>query len=250
MTALSPPIALPPNASVDGGRVDALFGLTAQLAGGCLFVVLVVLVALLWRYRARPGHRAQYQTGATRAHALGVAGLAIFTFVLMDVSLARRAHADLSAQRTRLEAARDALRIEVMPARFSWNVRYAGGDGRFVTADDAIVLDEMRVPVNVPVVVQLAPRDVIHSFFVPAFRVKQDAIPGRVTHTFFEANHLGTFEIACAQLCGFGHYRMRAVLHVVPRVEFDAWLTRVSDDSMRRYIDRDAESHWGWPWQE
>jgi cytochrome c oxidase subunit 2 len=135
-----------------------------------------------------------------------------------------------------------------MPAQFSWNVRYAGPDGRFATPDDAVLLDEMHVPVNVPVVVQLAPRDVIHSFFVPAFRVKQDAIPGRVTHAFFEANRLGTFEIACAQLCGFGHYQMRAVLRVVPRDDFDAWLARVSADSMRRHVEHDTESHWGWTW--
>jgi cytochrome c oxidase subunit 2 len=250
MTAATPPIGLPPNASVDGVRVDAIFGLTTQLVAGCLFVVLVVLAALLVRYRARPGHRAQYQTGATRAHAVGVAALAVFTFVVMDVSLARRAHADLATRRARMLAAQNAVQIEVMPAQFSWNVRYAGPDGRFATADDGVLLDEMRIPVHTPVIVQLAPRDVIHSFFVPALRVKQDAIPGRITHAFFEADRIGAFEIACAQLCGFGHYQMRAVLHVVTRTEFDAWLARVSADSLRRYIDADADAHWGWPWRQ
>ena len=239
-------LGLPPAASRNAPVVDALFGLTAQLTAGCLFVIVVVLGFLLWRYRARSGVRATYQRGASRLHTLGVAALAAFTFVVMDVSLARRALADLEA---RAAHTHDAIRIEVMPAQFSWNVRYAGVDGRFATDDDVVTLDDVHIPIGATVIVALAPRDVIHSFFVPAFRVKQDAIPGRVTHVSFEATQLGAFEIACAQLCGVGHYRMRGVLTVTSRDAYDAWL-RAHSEQLAHRPPPEREAQWGWAWAE
>jgi cytochrome c oxidase subunit 2 len=137
-----------------------------------------------------------------------------------------------------------------MPQQFVWNARYAGPDARFATRDDALALGELRVPVDTPVHIALVARDVIHSFFVPALRVKQDAIPGRVTHVRFQATQLGRFEIACAQLCGVGHDGMRAVLHVVSRDDFARWIRERSERSAAVFDPGDAAAHWGWDWVE
>jgi cytochrome c oxidase subunit 2 len=85
-------------------------------------------------------------------------------------------------------------------------------------------VSELVVPINRPVVVQLTAKDVIHSFGVPAMRVKQDAIPGMVIPVWFTPTREGVYEIACSQLCGLGHYRMRGIVRVVASDEFDRWL--------------------------
>jgi cytochrome c oxidase subunit 2 len=86
------------------------------------------------------------------------------------------------------------------------------------------VLNEIVVPVGRPVVIQLSAKDVIHSFGVPAMRVKQDANPGMVVPIRFTPTVQGEFDVACSQLCGLGHYRMKAILRVVSEEEFDRWL--------------------------
>jgi cytochrome c oxidase subunit 2 len=125
--------------------------------------------------------------------------------------------------------------VRVVAEQFAWNVHYPGADGQFgrtavslvsssnpigldrtspFGADDIVTLSEMHVPVNRPVIIQLSSKDVVHSFGVPAMRVKQDAIPGVTAPVWFTPTVTGNFEIACSQLCGLAHYRMRGVIIV------------------------------------
>ena len=90
--------------------------------------------------------------------------------------------------------------------------------------DDVVTLNEITVVVNRPVRIQLHSKDVIHSFFLPNFRVKQDAVPGMTPEVVFVPTRTGEFEIACAELCGLAHYRMRGFFHVVTAQQFDDWL--------------------------
>jgi cytochrome c oxidase subunit 2 len=92
-------------------------------------------------------------------------------------------------------------------------------------ADDVVTINEMHLPLGRPVIVQLTARDVIHSFGVPAMRVKQDAIPGLMTPVWFVPTLEGRFDIACSQLCGLGHYRMRGVITVERPELFTSWLS-------------------------
>jgi len=138
-----------------------------------------------------------------------------------------------------------ALVIRVVAEQFAWNVQYPGADGKFgdtklslVTQtnplgldrespfgkDDIVTLSVMHLPVNRPVLIQLSSKDVIHSFGVPAMRVKQDANPGVVTPVWFTPTVTGEFEIACSQLCGLGHYRMRGVITVESEEAFRKFL--------------------------
>jgi cytochrome c oxidase subunit 2 len=84
------------------------------------------------------------------------------------------------------------------------------------------------VPVNQPVIIRLSSVDVLHSFFVPVLRIKQDAIPGTIIRVWFEATKAGEYEIACAELCGLGHYRMRGYLTVESEEEFQTWLAEMA----------------------
>jgi len=130
-----------------------------------------------------------------------------------------------------------------MPEQFACNSRYAGPDMTFRTADDATTINQLHVPVNRPVIVQLNSKDVIHSFFLPNFRIKMDAVPGMVTSLYFEAKTGGTYDIACAEHCGFGHYRMRGFLVVEEsNAAFEAWLAAQAQEGP-------PDASWGWNWE-
>jgi cytochrome c oxidase subunit 2 len=141
------------------------------------------------------------------------------------------------------------VRIEVSAHQWSWAVRYPGPDGRFGTADDIVATDEIRVPVGTPVLMQLTSTDVIHSLYLPNFRVKQDAVPGNVGRLTFEAKATGEYEIGCAQHCGPNHYKMRGVLTVLSPEAYRDWLQTAAADAARAYDPDDAEAHWGWEWR-
>ena len=141
--------------------------------------------------------------------------------------------------------------MEVTTEQFAWNVRYPGKDGTFgrteprligwnnplglnkkdpAGRDDVVLLNDLRLPVNRPARIRLRSKDVIHSFFLPNLRVKQDAVPGMTIDIWFVPTEVGTFEIACTQLCGFGHYQMRGLLQVMPPDEFEKWLKEEAAD--------------------
>ena len=142
------------------------------------------------------------------------------------------------------ETPADAVQVEVVGKQFEWIIRYAGDDNKLgktrpelvdetnmlglddddpAAADDIIVRDVLRLPVDRAVSVRLRSHDVLHSFAIPACRVKQDVVPGFTIHTQFKPIKAGKYEIACAELCGLGHYRMRGELHVLTALEFDKW---------------------------
>ncbi len=139
----------------------------------------------------------------------------------------------------------EALVIEVTGEQFTWNIRYPGEDDEFgrtdphrisaenplgvdpgdpAAADDIHELAVIYVPVNRPVHIRLRSKDVLHSFYLPHHRIKQDAVPGMTIGLWFVPTVEGEFELACAELCGFGHYQMRGTLHVVSDQEFEQWL--------------------------
>ena len=115
----------------------------------------------------------------------------------------------------------------VWASQFDWMIQYPGADGQFGTWDDVEVNHLFKVPGGENVVFTLHSRDVLHSFFVPEFRLKQDAVPGMAIPVWFnvEPEHTGnTYDLICAELCGWGHYKMAGRVEVVSREEFDAWI--------------------------
>ncbi len=148
--------------------------------------------------------------------------------------------------REELPKQENALEVNVVAEQFAWTIHYPGADGKFgkrdiklVNAgnplgldpadpdglDDIVSVNNMVLPVNKPVLVNLSAKDVIHSFFIPEFRIKQDAVPGMKIKLWFEPNKIGLYELGCAQLCGTGHYRMRADVSVKSPEEFEQWMS-------------------------
>ena len=214
---------LPLKGSTFAGEIDGLF-LAILIITGIAFVI--VELGLLWfvvKYRARPGRKAYYTHGSTRAEVIWTAIPAVTMVALGLISN----HYWVKIK-GRNSVPPNAYPIAIHAKQFEWQVTYPGPDGQLGTADDFEVRNQLHVPVGRPVVVHLTSEDVIHSFFVPVFRVKQDAVPGMNINVWFQATVPGTYELGCAELCGLGHYRMRAQVFVHTQEEFEAWMKQAA----------------------
>jgi cytochrome c oxidase subunit 2 len=207
---------LPENVSTYGRDIDWLFEIIYWITGVTFILVTVTMIAFLVMYRDRPGRRARYTHGSTP---LEIAWTVVPALILVVLTF-------LSApawSRIKMNMPASDFAIEVTAKQFNWQVVYPGGDGKFGTADDKSFLDEIHVPVNKVVHVNLKSVDVIHSFFVPQFRMKQDAVPGRAIMQWFEATKPGKYELPCAELCGFGHSGMKGWVYVHTADEYQKW---------------------------
>jgi cytochrome c oxidase subunit II len=240
---------LPRDVSYDGFRIDELIHFTLA---AITVIFVVVAAALTWSFvRYRRDRPALYTHGTGRSIGVVLGAVAVVLFGV-DGNLFFHTIGDMHQyfwNFARAEAAPGAVRIEINAHQWSWDARYAGPDGKFGTPDDVVTTDDIRVPVGVPVVVQLASNDVIHSLSLPNFRVKQDAVPGTVTWLTFHPKVPGEYEIACAQHCGANHYKMRAVLTVLAPDAFRDWLEAAAADARRAYDPEDTEAHWAWDWR-
>lgn len=135
------------------------------------------------------------------------------------------------AEKIRSQAEREGkpfIVVRVVGRQFFWSFQYPGADGKFDTVDDFTLADLLIVPRDSYVALELTSGDTIHSFFAPNLRVKYDAIPGRTTHIWFHPVEVGDFEVACAELCGALHYKMKAIIRVLPYQEYSQWLRKVN----------------------
>ncbi len=210
---------LPPGASTFAGDIDFLYYLILVITGIAFVVVEVGLIWFIIRYRSRPGRKAYYTHGSVRAEFIWTAIPAVTVVAIGILSAPVWTHV-----KGRSSAPADALVYRVTAKQFEWNFTHPGVDGTLDTDDDFTIRNRLHVPVNRPVLVRLVSEDVIHSFFVPAFRVKQDVVPGLNTQVWFEATRTGEFELGCAELCGLGHYRMGGMVTVHDADEYERWL--------------------------
>jgi cytochrome c oxidase subunit II len=220
---------LPPSASTFGSQIDWLYYLILVVTGIAFVVVEVALVVFLFRYRARPGRKATYVHGSTRAEIIwtGVTTVVVVIIGLLSAPAWGRI-------KGRHSVPADALPLGIHAKQFEWHVTYPGKDGAVGTSDDYTIRGQIHVPVNRPIVATLTAEDVIHSFFVPAFRIKQDAVPGMQIRVWFQPTKPGVYELGCAELCGLGHYRMRAVVTVHTQEDYDRWMAERSRSVAQR----------------
>lgn len=214
-------IWLPDASTAVAQEIDDLFNLILIITGVVFVLVFAVMIYFLIRYRQRSGHKAIYNHGNTKLEIIWTVIPAIIVVALGFLS--RSVWADLK-QRAPSEAS--ALVIDLKPRQFQWDITYPGSDGKHGTPDDIVTINQLHVPAAKDVLLNMTAQDVIHSFFVPELRNKQDAVPGMVTKMWFNVPKPGNFEIACAELCGLGHYRMRGYLTVHDPAAFDAWYTK------------------------
>lgn len=209
---------LPPGASTVARPIDALFdGILVVIAAG--FVVVMALLGwAVWR-GARP-RSARART--THGHlGLELAWSGVIGAVLVAIALAQLP--TWAALRDPAAMPPGGATATVVAHQWAWRFEHAGDDGRLDTLDDVETAAELVVPAGEPVLLTLRSRDVIHSFFVPELRIKQDVVPGRSIPLWFTIQRPGTFELVCAELCGFGHYAMAGRVRALARPEYDAW---------------------------
>lgn len=207
---------LPENVSTYGVEIDRLFYGIYYLTTGTFVLVQITLLVFVFLYRDRPGRRATYTHGNTTLEIIWTAIPALILAMLALIS--RTTWADIKARQPPSD-----LVIEVYAKQFNWEVVYAGPDTKHGTDDDIKMDNDFHVPVDKTVRVHLKSRDVIHSFFVPQFRLKQDAVPGHDIPVWFKATKPGKYEIPCAELCGFGHSGMKGWLYVDTPADYEAW---------------------------
>lgn len=234
---------LPPNGALRGIALDHLLGLNLSIVFWIFVaaqVLLVLTLARQWFVRQSGGATNEARGTFLLLHVLPL--LAISGLYLWMLVSGHR----LWAEGRERGMASHAVEVEVTGMQFQWYFRYPGRDGVFgetkanlvsaptgnplgIDAGDAhggddVVSSVMMLPAGQPVDITLRTQDVIHGFFVPGMRLKQDAIPGMAGHLEFTPETPGEFAILCSQVCGLGHYRMQARLRVVTPEQFSAWL--------------------------
>lgn len=244
-------VALPHDASEAGWQIDGMIQSTTLFVS-ILFILMVIW--MLWSVvRYGPQHKALHDHGADFKSWRWTAAVGALIFAVVDGDLLYHSTNFMFGTYfdfARAESAPGAVKIEINAHQWAWSARYPGPDGKFNTADDIVVLNELVVPQGAPVIFQVTSTDVIHGFNVPNMRMKVDAIPGTVTRMWFQPRETGVFEIVCAQHCGVNHYKMRGTVTVLPRSEFDRWAQVTSVNSARGFDAKDLEAHWGWNWAE
>lgn len=245
---------LPVLGSEHGAQIDRLLILTHLFMAAIFIGWFVYGTYVLFRFRKSRNPQASHggaRSTATYYIEAGVIVIEVLLLVALSVPFWSRYVVAVPNEA-------DALQVRVVAQQYAWNFHYAGKDGLFGQTNAALIDDELNpvgldrddpngkddivlrnqlyVPLNQPVVLWLSSQDVIHSFNIPEMRVKQDVIPGVRTHISFiptmstaayrerKGSEGRTFEIACAQLCGLGHYRMRGFLYVLESEAFDQWI--------------------------
>ena len=233
------PYWFPTLASVHGADIDSVFGAVLVVCGIAFVAVQGALGYFVARYGSKGNERASYWHDNPKAEAILLIGTAVILTVL--VFMGQRVWASIYFS----DRPQNAFVVEVTGQQFAWVFHYPGPDGAFgrtdislisdtndigldkndpPAKDDVVLQNALHIPVNRPVIVRLRSKDVIHSFFLPNLRVKQDAVPGLAIEVWFTANQTGTFEIACAELCGLAHYRMKGALTIESEDAVNAWL--------------------------
>jgi cytochrome c oxidase subunit 2 len=200
---------MPEQASVQAVTTDHIYFVLLGISITIILVVLVLIITFAVRYRrgskAKRGDlpaffSREFEIGWTAATLF----LAIFLFWWAE-----------SSQLSALITPTDALEVHVVAKQWMWKTQHSNG---------AREINELHAPVDTPVRLVMSSQDVIHSFYVPAFRMKQDVVPGRYTETWFEATKTGVFHLFCAEFCGTDHSRMTGRIVIMPKEDYGRWL--------------------------
>jgi len=242
---------LPPAASGHAAGMDAMLLHVHWMVIGLFVGWAIYFLYVLVRYRSGRNPKA-FREG-TRG------GVAIFIFVgvvVAEAVLLIGSALPLWFDRTSARPSQgNPLVLRVVGEQFAWNVHYPGADGQFGETslplvstdnligldrsstfgrDDLVLLNEVHLVIDRPTIIELSSKDVIHSFGIPAMRVKQDVVPGLRSAVWFTPTVTGDFEVACSQLCGVGHYRMKAVITVESNEMFQKFLANEAKSQLGR----------------
>lgn len=214
-----------PVGSTYAGEIDALITLIFVLVGFWFVLSEGVFFWLLFRFRAKDGQAAEYITGEEKEQKRWITIPHILVLVC-DVFIivgAVRVWYDVKQYLPEPEQ-----QVRVIGQQWAWTFVHSGPDGKLDTADDIVKVNELHLQEGVSYHYHLEAVDVLHNFSVPIFRLKQDAIPGRVITGWFEPTILGEYDVQCAEICGIGHGLMRARVHIESAEKHAAWVASES----------------------
>ena len=223
---------LPQDVSEHGHAIDHLFYFILLLTGLVFIATEMVLFWFIWKYDGRGQNRpAAFLHGS---HSLEIVWTIIPAAVLLFIAIyqmnawaSAKMHNPAVGPDGILGTADDmAPTLEVTGRQFEWRLRYPGlqAQGKLGDQDDIFVVNDLHIPVNEEILIELKSADVLHSFFLPNLRIKQDAVPGMKIPVWFRATQTGVFDLVCAELCGWGHYKMKGRVTVESREDFNQWL--------------------------
>jgi cytochrome c oxidase subunit 2 len=193
------------------------------ITGVWFFLTYGVIIVFLIRYRRQEGQKAAYVRGDSLTQ---VSWLLVPLLIVLALDLWIDFQGSEVWAKIKIDAPSSDLLVGVTGKQFNWEIAYPGPDGKLGTADDLEMENELHVPVNKVVHVILRSKDVIHSFFLPNLRLKQDVMPGRTIEAWFEATKPGRYPLPCAELCGFGHSGMEGSLIVHSLDEYEKWVQK------------------------
>jgi len=210
-----------PGAGSFAGEIDGLIWLVTVLVGVWFFAAQGMFFWLIFRFRAREGVRAQYITG-TEEHLKRWINIPHILVILCDAVIIVAAIRVWVAVKQTMPPADEQVRV--IGQQWAWTFVHAGPDGKLDTPDDIVTMDDLHVQVGKTYQFLLESKDVLHSFSVPVFRLKQDVVPGRTITGWFKPIKTGTFDIQCAEICGIGHGVMSGRIHIETAAEHQAWV--------------------------
>jgi cytochrome c oxidase subunit II len=210
-------------ASTYAASIDGIIALVGVLVGFWFLVAEGVFFWLIFRFRARDGERAQYITGEEKKQ-MRFISWPHYLVLVCDVFIVVGAVRVWVEVKQYLPSEAESQHVRVVAQQWAWSFVHPGADAKLDTADDIRTVDELHVQVGQKYIYELESRDVLHDFSVPVFRLKQDAIPGRVISGWFEATRTGTYDIQCAEICGIGHGMMAGRIVIESPEQHAAWV--------------------------
>ncbi len=208
-------------ASTYASDIDDLILLIAVLVGFWFVLCELVFFGFIVRYRAKEGRRADYITGEEKELKRWIT-IPHMLVLVCDVFIIIGAVRVWYNVKQVLPPAEQTVRV--IGQQWAWSFVHPGADGKLDTPDDIATVDELHIQTGTVYHYKLEARDVLHSFSVPVFRLKQDAVPGRIITGWFEATKTGTFDIQCAEICGIGHGVMAGRIVIETAEQHIAWV--------------------------
>lgn len=233
---------LPGDVSAHGFQIDHLFNFILGLTGVVFLGTEMLLFWFLWRYdRTTNTSPVKFTHGS---HNLEIIWTILPAATLLFIAIYQmNAWAGVKLDRPNMP-----YTVEVTGRQFEWRFKYPGKDGIIGTADDLYHVNMLHLPEDEMVMIKLESQDVLHDFFLPHLRVKQDAVPGSTIPVWFKGmtSNLSPdkkeFDLVCAELCGWGHYKMKGRVKFESREEYDKWLVELEKEQNTHATPKPADA--------
>lgn len=239
---------LPEDISTFGKDIDRIFNFLGWIVMITFIGCNILLCLFMWKYADKPGdtRKSIYSHGSHNLEVFWTSATALLLAIIAIVQLGIWMEIKFPSSSSDVP-----VFANVTARQFEWRITYPGPDGEFGTIDDFESNSDFVVPVGRKIKMMLRSQDVLHSFFLPNMRVKQDAVPGLAIPVWFEATKTGQYDLVCAELCGWGHYKMKGRLTVLSKPDYEKWhkaavaesnKAGLNPEQLKELLEKEAEA--------